>query len=152
MEFVVSNYIKIYLMVFVCFDMFKDEDVKQIIVVMIVGYEDCIEYFVDCFVWGLGWIVVVQYLYFVVVCMSDFKINEYVYLIGGVEFELKEENFMFGFCGVLWYYLFCYWEGFVFECCVIFCFCNEMGFKNVVVMIFFCWLIKEVDCVLEVMV
>jgi pyruvate,water dikinase len=40
----------------------------------------------------------------VIVRMSDFKSNEYANLIGGKEFELKEENPMIGFRGASRYY------------------------------------------------
>lgn len=55
----------------------------------------------------------------IIIWFSDFKINVYVGLIGGVEFEFLGENFMFGFCGVLRDYFLCYCDGFVFECWVI---------------------------------
>ena len=40
----------------------------------------------------------------VIVRMSDFKTNEYAHLIGGEQFEPKEENPMIGFRGASRYY------------------------------------------------
>ncbi|CAJ0771698.1 phosphoenolpyruvate synthase [Ralstonia chuxiongensis] len=151
MEFVVSNHIKIHPMALVRFDTLKDEDAKQTIAAMTAGYEDRTEYFVDRLARGLGRIAAAQYPHPVVVRMSDFKTNEYAHLIGGAEFEPKEENPMLGFRGASRYYSPRYQEGFALECRAIFRLRNEMGFKNVVVMIPFCRSTKEADRVLEVM-
>jgi len=83
--------------------------------------------------------------------MSDFKTNEYADLIGGHEFEPKEENPMIGFRGASRYYSPAYQEGFALECKAIKRLRNEMGFDNVIVMIPFCRSIREADRVLEVM-
>jgi len=151
MEFVVSNHIKIHPMALARFDTLKDEDAKQTIAAMTAGYEDRTEYFVDRLARGLGRIAAAQYPHPVVVRMSDFKTNEYAHLIGGAEFEPKEENPMLGFRGASRYYSPRYREGFALECRAIFRLRNEMGFKNVVVMIPFCRSTKEADRVLEVM-
>ncbi|HWV06093.1 phosphoenolpyruvate synthase [Ralstonia sp.] len=151
MEFVVSNHIKIHPMALVRFDTLKDEDAKQTIAAMTAGYEDRTEYFVDRLARGLGRIAAAQYPHPVVVRMSDFKTNEYAHLIGGAEFEPKEENPMLGFRGASRYYSPRYREGFALECRAIYRLRNEMGFKNVVVMIPFCRSTKEADRVLEVM-
>ncbi|CAE6937504.1 Phosphoenolpyruvate synthase [Paraburkholderia domus] len=100
---------------------------------------------------GLGRIAAVQYPHPVVVRMSDFKTNEYANLIGGAEFEPKEENPMLGFRGASRYYSPRYREGFALECRAIRRLREEMGFRNVVVMIPFCRSAKEADRVLEVM-
>ncbi|MGN6261618.1 MAG: phosphoenolpyruvate synthase [Ralstonia sp.] len=151
MEFVVSNHIKIHPMALVRFDTLKDEDAKQTIAAMTAGYEDRTEYFVDRLARGLGRIAAALYPHPVIVRMSDFKTNEYAHLIGGAEFEPKEENPMLGFRGASRYYSPRYQEGFALECRAIFRLRNEMGFKNVVVMIPFCRSTKEADRVLEVM-
>lgn len=67
--------------------------------------------------------------------MSDFKTNEYANLIGGAEFEPKEENPMLGFRGAARYYSPRYREGFALECRAIRRVREQMGFKNVIVMI-----------------
>ena len=83
--------------------------------------------------------------------MSDFKTNEYANLIGGAAFEPKEENPMIGFRGASRYYSPRYRDGFALECRAIRRLREEMGFRNVVVMIPFCRSIKEADRVLDVM-
>ncbi len=100
---------------------------------------------------GLARIAAVRYPNPVIVRMSDFKTNEYAGLIGGAEFEPNEENPMIGFRGASRYYSPRYREGFALECQAIKRLRDEMGFKNVVVMIPFCRSISEADRVLEVM-
>jgi pyruvate, water dikinase len=87
----------------------------------------------------------------VIVRLSDFKTNEYANLIGGAEFEPKEENPMLGFRGASRYYSQEYRDGFALECRAIRRLREEMGFTNVVVMIPFCRTPDEADRVLEVM-
>jgi pyruvate,water dikinase len=151
MEFVVSNHIKIHPMALVRYDTLKDEDAKRTIAEMTAGYEPRTEYFVDRLARGLGRIAAVQYPHPVIVRMSDFKTNEYANLIGGSEFEPKEENPMLGFRGASRYYSARYREGFDLECQAIRRLRNDMGFNNVIVMIPFCRSTKEADRVLEVM-
>ena len=87
----------------------------------------------------------------VIVRMSDFKTNEYANLIGGSGFEPKEENPMLGFRGASRYYSPRYRDGFALECRAIRRLREDMGFRNVVVMIPFCRSTKEADRVLSVM-
>lgn len=138
-------------MALVRYDALRDEEAKQTISALTAGYEDRTQYFVDRLARGLGRIAAVQYPHPVVVRMSDFKTNEYAHLIGGAEFEPKEENPMLGFRGASRYYSPRYREGFALECRAICRLRNEMGFRNVIVMIPFCRSTKEADRVLEVM-
>jgi pyruvate, water dikinase len=82
--------------------------------------------------------------------MSDFKTNEYANLLGGTEFEPREENPMLGFRGASRYYSPEYREGFALECRAIRRLRGaHMGFTNVVVMIPFCRSPDEADRVLK---
>src|SRR4030095_12708027 len=76
---------------------------------------------------------------------------EYANLIGGAEFEPKEENPMLGFRGAARYYSPEYRDGFALECGGIRRLREEIGFTNVVVMIPFCRSPDEADRVLKVM-
>lgn len=151
MEFVVSNHIKVHPMALVRFDALRDEDAKRRIDELTRGYSDKTDYFVDRLAQGLGRIAAAHYPKPVIVRMSDFKTNEYASLIGGAEFEPKEENPMLGFRGASRYYSPRYREGFALECRAIRKLRNGMGLKNVVVMIPFCRSTREADRVLEVM-
>jgi pyruvate,water dikinase len=83
--------------------------------------------------------------------MSDFKTNEYAYLIGGSLFEPKEENPMIGFRGASRYYNDLYKDGFAMECAAVKLVREEMGLENVKVMIPFCRTIGEANKVIKVM-
>ncbi len=151
MEFVINNHIKIHPMALVRYDTLKNEDAKRSIAQLTVGYDDKTEYFVDRLAQALARIAASRHPAPVIVRMSDFKTNEYANLIGGAEFEPKEENPMIGFRGASRYYSPRYREGFALECRAIRRVREQMGFKNVVVMIPFCRSTKEADRVLEVM-
>jgi pyruvate,water dikinase len=151
MEFVVSNHIKVHPMALVRYDALKDEEARRTIAQLTIGYDDKTEYFVDRLAHALARIAASRHPDPVIVRMSDFKTNEYANLIGGAEFEPKEENPMLGFRGASRYYSPRYREGFALECRAIRRLREEMGFKNVIVMIPFCRSTKEADRVLEVM-
>lgn len=151
MEFVVNNHIKVHPMALVRFDGLRDEAARRRIAELTRGYADKTEYFVDRLARGLARIAAANYPKPVIVRMSDFKTNEYANLIGGAEFEPKEENPMLGFRGASRYYSPRYREGFALECRAIRRLREDMGFKNVVVMIPFCRSTKEADRVIEVM-
>jgi pyruvate,water dikinase len=151
MEFVVSNHIKVHPMALVHFDALKDAEAKATIAALTANYADKEEYFVDRLARGLGRIAAAFHPKPVIVRMSDFKTNEYAGLIGGAEFEPKEENPMLGFRGASRYYSPRYKDGFALECRAIKRLREKMGFANVIVMIPFCRSIKEADRVLAVM-
>ena len=151
MEFVVSNHIKVHPMALVHFDTLKDEAAKAEITRLTTGYDSKEEYFVDRLSRGLGRIAAAFYPKPVIVRMSDFKTNEYAGLVGGAEFEPREENPMLGFRGASRYYSPRYREGFALECRAIHRLREQMGFTNVIVMIPFCRSTREADRVLAVM-
>jgi len=151
MEFVVNNHIKVHPMALVHYDRLKDEEAKAKIAELTEGYADKTHYFVERLACGLSRIAAALHPHPVIVRMSDFKTNEYANLIGGAEFEPKEENPMLGFRGASRYYSPRYREGFALECRAIRRLRNEMGFDNVVVMIPFCRSTKEADRVLAAM-
>ncbi|KAB2940189.1 MAG: phosphoenolpyruvate synthase [Hyphomicrobium sp.] len=151
MEFIVSNHVRVHPMALAQYDALKDAKAKQAISALTSGYADKRDYFVDCLSRGLGRIAAAFFPKPVIVRMSDFKTNEYANLIGGAQFEPKEENPMLGFRGASRYYSPKYQQGFALECRAIRRLREEMGFSNVVVMIPFCRSTKEADRVLEVM-
>jgi pyruvate,water dikinase len=128
-----------------------DEKATRAIAELTQGYERKADYFVDRLSLGLARIAATLYPKPVIVRMSDFKTNEYANLIGGAEFEPKEENPMLGFRGAARYYSPEYRDGFALECGAIRRLREEMGFTNVVVMIPFCRSPDEADRVLKVM-
>lgn len=151
MEFVISNAIRIHPMALVNFDSLSDQSAKAEIAELTAGYADKSAYFVDKLAEGLARISAAFYPQPVIVRMSDFKTNEYAGLLGGGAFEPTEENPMIGFRGASRYYSPRYRDGFALECRAIRKLRNELGFKNVVVMIPFCRSVAEAEKVLGVM-
>ncbi|KPF58952.1 phosphoenolpyruvate synthase [Rhizobium sp. AAP116] len=151
MEFVISNAIRIHPMALVNFDSLTDQSAKAEIAELTAGYADKSAYFVDKLAEGLARIAAAFYPQPVIVRMSDFKTNEYAGLLGGAAFEPTEENPMIGFRGASRYYSSRYRDGFALECRAIRKLRNELGFKNVVVMIPFCRSVAEAEKVLGVM-
>lgn len=151
MEFIINNIIKIHPMALVHFDQLKDKKAKKTIAKLTHAYKDKKEYFIDHLSQGIAKIAASRYPDPVIVRMSDFKTNEYANLIGGVQFEPKEENPMLGWRGASRYYNPKYVEGFALECSSIKRVREQMGLTNVVVMIPFCRTLEEADKVLEVL-
>ena len=151
MEFIINNIVKIHPMALVHYDELEDREAWQQIRDMTKGYEDKKDYFIENLAQGIGKIAASQYPHPVVVRMSDFKTNEYANLIGGQEFEPKEDNPMLGFRGATRYYSDRYREGFALECRAIKQVREKVGFDNIIIMIPFCRTLTEADKVMEVM-
>lgn len=151
MEFIINDEIKIHPMALCHFHKIRDPKVKREIETLTKAYKDKKEHFVAHLALGIGKIAASVYPHPVIVRMSDFKTNEYAGLIGGAQFEPKEDNPMLGFRGACRYYSPRYREGFALECQAIKRVRNEMGFDNVTVMIPFCRTVDEADRVVKVM-
>ena len=151
MEFVINNHVKIHPMALARFGEVRDEAARRQIADLTRGYGDKTDYFVDRLSRGLARLAAAYHPKPVIVRTSDFKTNEYAKLIGGKEFEPHEENPMLGFRGASRYYSPRYRDGFALECRALRRVREEMGFRNVVVMIPFCRSTAEADRVLEVM-
>jgi pyruvate,water dikinase len=95
-------------------------------------------FFVDKLAHGIAMIAAAFYPKPVVVRMSDFKSNEYANLLGGRQFEPKEENPMIGWRGASRYYDPNYREAYALECQALKRVRDEMGLTNVIPMIPFC--------------
>ena len=150
-EFIITHSIQIHPMALVKFNELKDAAAKQKIEELTHHYPDKEKYFVDQLSQGVATIAAAFYPKDVIVRMSDFKTNEYANLIGGKDFEPKEENPMLGFRGASRYYNDQYKEGFRLECEAIKKVREDMGFTNVKVMIPFCRTIDEGNRVISVM-
>ncbi|KAF1965380.1 phosphoenolpyruvate synthase [Bimuria novae-zelandiae CBS 107.79] len=143
MEFVVSNHIRIHPMALVHHDLIKDEAVKRVINQFTADYKDKSRYFVDKLALGLARLCAVAYPKPAIIRLSDFKTNEYANLIGGAQYEPKEENPMIGWRGASRYYSSDYKDGFALECKAIKRLREELGFTNAVVMVPFCRTVEE---------
>lgn len=151
MEFIVANHVKIHPMALAHFGHITDAKVRGEIERLTAGYKDKTQYFVELLAQGIGRLAASQYPNPVIVRMSDFKTSEYARLIGGAQFEPREENPMIGWRGASRYYSDGYRDGFALECRAIRLVRDKMGLSNVVVMIPFCRTLKEADLVLKEM-
>ena len=151
MEFIVSNLIKVHPMALIQFDSLKDKKARKEIAEITRAFEDKTEFFVDTLARGVARIAAAHHPNPVILRMSDFKTNEYAELIGGTAFEPDEENPMIGWRGASRYYSDGYREGFALECKAVRRAREEIGFKNIVMMIPFCRSIDEAEKVLAEM-
>lgn len=150
-EFIFTNFIKIHPLALVNYDKIKDRTVKEKIDKLTLGYKDKTEYCVDKLAEGIAFIATAFHPHDVIVRLSDFKTNEYATLIGGAQYEPKEENPMLGWRGASRYYDPKYKEGFKLECEALKKVREKWGLKNVIVMVPFCRTVEEGKKVLSVM-
>lgn len=151
LEFIISNSVQVHPMALVKFKELKDEETKKKIEILTHHYPDKEKYFTEKLAQGIATIACAFYPKDVIVRMSDFKSNEYANLIGGKEFEVKEENPMIGFRGASRYYNQRYKEGFRLECEAMKTVRDEMGLTNVKLMIPFCRTVEEGKKVISLM-
>lgn len=115
------------------------------------GYEDKVAYYVDKLAEGVGQIGAAFWPNDVVVRFSDFKTNEYSTLLGGEEYEPKEENPMIGWRGASRYYDPKFKEAFKLECRAMKKVREEFGLKNIVALVPFCRTPEEGQKVLDIL-
>ncbi len=141
-EFIITNEIGIHPMALARYPDLKDADaIKQI--AARIGDERPTEFFVRRFSEGVAHIAAAFYPKPVIVRTSDFKTNEYAALVGGAEFEAREENPMLGFRGASRYYDPRYADGFALECAGLRRARHDLGLTNIKIMIPFCRTVDE---------
>ena len=150
-EFIINEYIKIHPKALLHFNQIKDPKTKQKIESLTYGYKSKKEFFVNKLAQGIGMITAAFYPKPVIIRLSDFKSNEYANLIGGKQFEPKEDNPMIGWRGASRYYSKEYQEAFGLECEAILKVRNEMGLTNLKVMIPFPRTVEESKEVIKTM-
>ncbi len=146
LEFIISNMIGIHPRALLEFDN-MDSDLQQAIRQRISGYAGPVEYYVDKLSEGIATLAAAFAPERVIVRMSDFKSNEYAHLLGGDVFEPHEENPMLGFRGASRYVSESFKPSFELECEAIKRVRNEMGLKNLEVMIPFVRTLDEARAV-----
>ncbi len=137
-EFIVNSYIKIHPNALLHFDKLKDEKAKAEILRLTAGYRDKTQFYIDKLAEGIAMIAAAFYPQPVILRFSDFKSNEYANLVGGAQFEPKEENPMIGWRGASRYYDPAFRDAFALECEAIKKVRDEMGLANLKVMVPFC--------------
>ena len=151
MEFIINSVIKAHPMAL--FDLDKNIAVKdeQKIKELAYGFDTYKEFFIRNLSEGIAVIAAAFYPKPVVVRTSDFKSNEYKYMLGGEDYEKDEENPMIGFRGASRYYDASYQDAFEWECLALKHVRDEMGFKNVKLMLPFVRTPEEGKKVIKIM-
>jgi len=128
-----------------------DEGERRQVDQLTAGYGGREQYFVSRLSEGIGMIAAAFYPKEVIVRCSDFKSNEYAQLLGGSHFEPREENPMIGLRGAARYYDSAFQDSFALECRALKRVREEMGLRNVSIMIPFVRSVVEARRVIEIM-
>ncbi|MEZ8824713.1 phosphoenolpyruvate synthase [Vibrio amylolyticus] len=150
LEFIINKMIGIHPKALLNFDG-QSDDVKAEITQRIRGYKDPIDFYVSKLTEGIATIAAAFWPKRVIVRMSDFKSNEYSNLVGGRNFEPHEENPMLGFRGASRYISPVFEDCFELETQAIKRVRNEMGLKNVEIMIPFVRTPSEAASVIDLL-
>lgn len=150
MEFIFASHVRVHPLALTRFEALPPE-VKRQVEEITEAYRDKRAYFVETLSQGIALIAAAFYPRPVILRFSDFKTNEYARLLGGHLFEPKEENPMLGWRGASRYYHPDYKEGFLLEVAAVKRVREEMGLKNLHVMVPFCRTPEEGEKVLRVM-
>lgn len=151
LEFLISNSIGIHPKALLNHDSLTDPELKKSISEKIAAYSSPVEYYVERLKEGIATIACAFDPKPVIVRLSDFKSNEYANLIGGHLYEPHEENPMLGFRGASRYVSKEFSDCFALECIAVKRVREDMGLKNVEVMIPFVRTVKEASQVIELL-
>jgi pyruvate,water dikinase len=151
MEFIINQYIGVHPMALAQPEKISSERDRRKIDFVTSRYKRPSDFFVERLSEGVGTIAAAFYPRPVIVRLSDFKTNEYAKLVGGAQFEPKEENPMLGFRGAARYAHPAYAAGFALECAALRHVRDVMGLINLKIMIPFCRRVEEARNVIEAM-
>lgn len=150
-EFIIASQIKVHPLSLIHYDKLKDQKAKSEILKLTKNYPKKTDFYTEQLSFGIAKIAAAFYPKPVILRFSDFKTNEYASLLGGSEFEPKEENPMIGWRGASRYYDPQFEEAFGLECQAVLRVRNSFGLKNLIVMVPFCRTPEEGRRVLETM-
>ena len=150
LEFIINRMIGVHPKALLEYDQL-DADTKAAVNEQMAGYSDPVQFFVDKLAEGISTIAAAFAPEPVIVRLSDFKSNEYANLIGGNRYEPNEENPMLGFRGAARYVADSFRPCFELECTALRKVRNEMGLRNVQVMIPFVRTVSQAKQVIDLM-
>lgn len=127
------------------------QDLKQQVESQSAGYRDPVSFYVEKLTEGISTLGAAFFPKSVIVRLSDFKSNEYSSLIGGHQYEPKEENPMLGFRGASRYVADEFRDCFELECRALKKARDEMGLTNLEIMISFVRTLIEARRVVELL-
>jgi pyruvate,water dikinase len=128
-----------------------DSETRSAIDEHMAGYSNPVDFYVDKIAEGVSTIAAAFSPEPVIVRMSDFKSNEYANLVGGEQYEPAEENPMLGFRGAGRYLSESFKPCFELECRALLKVRNEMGLKNVQIMIPFVRSVEQAKKVIDLL-
>ena len=150
LEFIINRMIGVHPNALLEYDRL-DADTKYAVDDQMAGYDDPVGFFIDKIAEGVGTIAAAFAPEPVIVRLSDFKSNEYANLIGGEKYEPDEENPMLGFRGAGRYVADSFRPCFDLECEALKKVRNEMGLKNVQLMIPFVRTVNQAKEVIDIL-
>ena len=151
LEFLISNTIGIHPKALLNYGTLTDPALKTLIDEKVAAYDSPVEYYIERLKEGIATIACAFDPKPVIVRLSDFKSNEYANLIGGHLYEPHEENPMLGFRGASRYVSKEFADCFALECEAVKRVREDMGLKNVEVMIPFVRTVNEARLVIELL-
>ncbi len=151
MEFIINQSIGIHPMALAAPEKVTSAKDRAAIRRLTARYRKPADFFVERLSEGVGTIAAAFHPRPVIVRLSDFKTNEYADLIGGGDFEPREENPMLGFRGASRYAHPAYAAGFALECAALKRVRDAMGLRNLKIMIPFCRRVEEARKVIAAM-
>jgi len=150
LEFIINRMIGVHPRALLEFERL-DAPLKASIATQMAGYRDPVEFFVERLTEGIAQIAAAFAPEPVIVRLSDFKSNEYANLIGGKLYEPHEENPMLGFRGAGRYVDAAFRPCFELECRALLRVREDMGLRNVQVMVPFVRTVDEAREVTELL-
>ena len=151
LEFIINRMIGVHPQALLEYDKL-DDSTRKAIDEQMAGYDDPVQFFIDKLAEGVSIIAAAFAPEPVIVRLSDFKSNEYANLIGGERYEPHEENPMLGFRGAARYVSESFRPCFELECAAIRKVRNEMGLRNVQLMIPFVRTVQQAKDVIDLLI
>ena len=150
LEFIINRMIGVHPQALLEYDKL-DAGTRTAVDEQMAGYPDPVQFFVDKLAEGVSSIAAAFAPQPVIVRLSDFKSNEYANLIGGELYEPEEENPMLGFRGAGRYVAEGFRPCFELECAAIRKVRNDMGLRNVQLMIPFVRTVNQAKDVIDLL-
>nr|WP_113866308.1 phosphoenolpyruvate synthase [Brenneria salicis]NMN91938.1 phosphoenolpyruvate synthase [Brenneria salicis ATCC 15712 = DSM 30166]RBP62841.1 phosphoenolpyruvate synthase [Brenneria salicis ATCC 15712 = DSM 30166]RLM30714.1 phosphoenolpyruvate synthase [Brenneria salicis ATCC 15712 = DSM 30166] len=148
LEFIINRMIGVHPRALLEFDQ-QTPELQREITALMNGYDDPVEFYVGRLTEGIATLAAAFWPKRVIVRLSDFKSNEYANLLGGERYEPEEENPMLGFRGAGRYVSPDFKACFALECAAVKRVRNDMGLKNVEIMIPFVRTVAQAQAVIE---
>jgi pyruvate,water dikinase len=150
LEFIINNTIGVHPKALLEFEQLPS-DLQEKVRERCSAYADPVRFYVDKLSEGIATLAAAFAPHPVIVRLSDFKSNEYAHLLAGSRYEPKEENPMIGFRGASRYISQEFQDCFELECRALRHVRDDMGFKNVQIMVPFVRTLEEASRVVQLL-